>query len=488
MPSVPAYDWPRVDEFIDRTAEIDRLESWWDSDERMPVNLYGRRRVGKSWLLRRFAHGKPAVLLVSERLTEGAQLTRFSQQLTPLLDGVAPDLPDVAALFRVLFRLARRSKVLAVIDEFPWLLGTTSREMDRTLSAIHAVMEEERDRSQLKLVVCGSAVTQMEALQSERNPLHGRLVPQELRALPYSRASAFLEGSDEQERFVRFAVSGGMPRYLAALAGGNLHDRVCDQLLRPDAPLWNEGRTIVGQELREPAVHFSVLEQLASGEKVVGELADALKTRSGPVSKYLATLADLRLVRKDLPHGASPTDRGSHWVLQDPFLRFWFRFVFPYQADLEAGLAPEDLFDSEIAPQLSDHVAPVFEDLCRERVRATMGGQATRVGRWWGNSLDQLRQTGERTTEEIDVVGTARKRVTLVGEIKWTSRLLGEKILYDLAEYKVPALEQAGFRLARAMTTVLFSRSGYSDGLRSRAEGNDRLVLVDVDRMLSAQT
>lgn len=487
MTSVPSYEWPRVEEFIDRTTELDRLEAWWAGDERMPVNLYGRRRVGKSWLFRRFAQGKPAVLLVAERLAEGAQLTRFSHQLAPMLNGVEPDLPDVTTLFRVLFRLARGQKVLAVIDEFPWLLGTTSKEVDRTLSAIQAVMEEERDRSQLKLVLCGSAVTQMEALQAERSPLHGRLVPLELRALPYRQAGQFLDGDDAQDRFVRFAVAGGMPRYLAALAGGDLRTRVCDQLLRPDAPLWNEGRTIIGQELREPAMHFSVLEQLAAGEKPVGELADALRSKSGPVSKYLSLLADLRLVRKELPYGASPTDRGSHWVLEDPFLRFWFRFVFPFQADLEAGLEPSDLFDSEIAPGLANHVAPVFEDLCREHVRATMGTIATRVGRWWGNSLNQLRRSGERTTEEIDAVGTARKRVTLVGEAKWSSKPLGERILHDLANYKIPALAQAGFKLASEPTTVLFSRSGYSDGLHARAECNDKLVLVNVDDMLSTQ-
>lgn len=485
MTTVPTYVWPRVGEFIDRNAEIDRLGTWWASDERMPINLYGRRRVGKSWLFRRFAHGKPAVLLVAERLAEGAQLTRFAEQLTPMLGGVTPDLPDVAVLFRVLFRLARDQKVLAVIDEFPWLLGTTSKEAERTLSGIQAVLEEERDRSQLKLVVCGSAVSQMEALQSERSPLHGRLVPLELRALPYRRARQFLDGDDAQGGFVRFAVAGGMPRYLAALGGGDLRDRICDQLLRPDAPLWNEGRTIVGQELREPAMHFAVLEQLASGEKEVGELADALRTKSGPVSKYLSLLADLRLVRKELPYGASPSDRGSHWVLDDPFLRFWFRFVFPFQADLEAGLAPGDLFDSEIAPDLSSHVAPVFEDLCREYVRANMGATATRVGRWWGNALNRLRQSGERSTEEIDVVGTARKRVTLVGEVKWTSKPIGERILADLADYKVPALEQDGFKLANKLTTVLFSRSGYSSGLRARAKDDDNLVLVDIDEMLS---
>ncbi len=151
MTRVLPYVWPRVEESIDRTAEIDRLKTWWAGDERMPVNLYGRRRVGKSWLFRRFSHGKPAVLLVAERMAEGAQLTRFAKQLTPPLGGVAPDLPDVAVLFRVLFRMARDQELLAVIDESPWLLETTSTEVERTLSAVQAVMEEERDRSQLKL-------------------------------------------------------------------------------------------------------------------------------------------------------------------------------------------------------------------------------------------------------------------------------------------------------------------------------------------------
>lgn len=482
----PVYDWPRVSEFLDRSDELERLEAWWnDADDRMPVNLHGRRRVGTSWLLRRFAHGKPSVLLVAERLAEAALLSRFSPQLAPMFGGVAPELTDVAALFRVLFRVARDHKMLAVIDEFPWLLGSTSAQADTTLSAIQAVMEQERDRSQLKLVLCGSAVAQMEALQAQRNPLHGRLVALELRALPYARASAFLSDVGVQDRFVRFSVSGGMPRYLTALAGGSLRERVCDQLLVPDAPLWDEGRTIVGQQLREPAMHFAVLEQLACGEKQMGELADALRTTSGPVSKYLSVLADLRLVRKDLPYGASPTDRGSYWVLQDPFLRFWFRFVFPYQADLEAGLRAEDLYDREIEPALAEHVAPVFEDLCREHTRRSFGGAATRVGRWWGNSLNRLRKQGARTTEEIDIVGTACKRVTLVGEVTWTNEPLGEKILDDFATYKIPALEQDGFRLADKVTTVLFSRSGYCAGLRARAQSDQHLHLIDVDQMLS---
>lgn len=481
----PHYSWPRVDEFVDRLGELERLESWWGSAERMPVNLYGRRRVGKSWLFRRLAHDKPALILVAERLAEGAQLARFADQITPLFNGVSPDIRDVGTLFQVLFRLAHDDKILVVIDEFPWLLGSTAKDVTRTLSVIQAVMEEERDRSHLKLVLCGSAVTQMEALQSESNPLHGRLLPLELRPLPFVHASQFFDDEDVKDRFVRFAIAGGMPRYLSALAGGNLRERVCDQMLQPDAPLWNEGRIIVSQELREPAVHFATLEQLAPGEKEVGELSNSLRIGTSPLSKYLDQLAQLRLVRKELPFGAAANARGGHWMLDDPFLRFWFRFVFPYQADLEAGLPPSDLFDTEIGPALAEHVSPVFEGAAREYVRARMGTTATRVGRWWGNSLNSLRQSGERSSEEIDVVGTARNQVTVVGEAKWTSKPLGPKILHDLETFKIPALEQAGLKVAGKPRIVLFSRSGYTDELQVRADSDDRLVLVDIEQMLS---
>lgn len=482
---VQDYRWPLLDEFLDRDAELERLDRWWDSAERMPMNVYGRRRVGKSWLLRRFANGKPAVVLVAERLAEGSQLARFAEQLAPLNGGIAPALPDVGSLVRTLYRLARDERLLVVLDEFPWLLGTTQAVVEQTLSSIQAVMEEERDRSRLKLIVCGSAVAQMEALQAERNPLHGRLVPLEVRALPFDRARLFLPGLEPTDAFTRFAIADGMPRYLAALAGGTLAESVCSQLLRPDAPLWNEGRAIVGQELREPAVHFAVIEQLASGDKELNEIANAVRMDGARLSKYLATLEDLRLVRRDLPLQAVSTRRGGHWVLEDAFIRFWFRFVFPYQADLESGLAAEDLFHTEIEPQLAQHVAPVFERACREHVRRRMGTSATQVGRWWGNALHELRRAGTRTTEEIDVVGISRNRVTVVGEAKWTAAPLDGSVLDQLEAFKVPALRQDGFRLAAETTTVLFSRSGYSDALRGRAEHDDRLILVDVARMLS---
>ena len=430
------YRWPLVDEFLDREDELARLEEWWDGDERMPINLYGRRRVGKSWLLRRLAHDKPAVILSSERLAPGTQLLRFATLLEPGL-GVRPEIPDLATLFRVLFRLASKTRALVVIDELPWLLPATTAGVERALSSIQAVMEEERDSSQLKLVLCGSAISQMQALMSERGPLHGRLRALEIRPLRYPQARFFLDTLDTVQRIERFAITGGMPRYLSELGHGDLKRVICSRVLDRDGPLWNEGRAVLEQELKQSGVYFSILEQLASGEKEVEEIASAARIENTVVSRYLATLAELRIVRRKLPAGAARSSRGGHWELSDPFLRFWFRFVFPFQAELEAGLKPEDLWDSTVKPALSNHVAPVFEDLCRDWTRTSYGRAAQRFGSWWGNSRNDLRRTGQRTTEEIDIVGLSSARVTVIGECRWRNRAMDGNILNEIDDYKL---------------------------------------------------
>jgi AAA+ ATPase superfamily predicted ATPase len=480
----PVYEWPLADEFLDRVEDLARLEAWWAAADRRPVALMGRRRVGKSWLFRRFAHQKPAALLVAEQLPAGTQLSRFADILAPFL-GVRPDLPDTAALLRACYRAARDEKLLVVIDELPWLLGSSAEEATRALSGIQAVMEEERDTSPLKLILCGSHVGQMEALFGERNPMHGRLVRHEVRPVPFPEAGPFVGHLHGVAAFERYAVAGGMPLYLERLAAGSVRSAVCREILDRSGSLFNEGRAVVDQELREPRVYFGILEQLAAGEKQLNEIAQPLRMDGGAVAKYLAVLVDLRLVTRRAPFGAEPTSRGGHWRLEDPFLRFWFRFVFPFQADLESGLKAADLYDGEVGPMLADHVAPVFEDWCRTWLRDHRAAVASRLGSWWGRAANDLRRRKERTTEEIDAVGSMRSRITLLAECKWTNRPLGPAIVADIDDYKIPALRDAGFRVADEPRIVLFARAGYSAALQDLAARDGRIELIDVAKELA---
>ena len=167
-------------------------------------------------------------------------------------------------------------------------------------------------------------------------------------------------------------------------------------------------------------------------------------------------------------------------------MRFWFRFVFPFQADLEAGLGANALFDAEVAPMLADHVAPVFEAWALEWLRANRSDVATRYGNWWGNAANEFRRTKQRSSEEIDAVGTQRGRVTVVAEAKWTNRPLTAAIVGDLDTYKIPALRQSGLKVAARPRIVLLSKSGYAKSLVALAADDDRIELVDVRAALGA--
>jgi uncharacterized protein len=473
-----------VTEFVNRADELASLERWWGSGERMPVSLYGRRRSGKSWLFRRFAHGKPGVLLVARRTAPGAQLADFAERLEPLL-GVRPSLPDLPTLFRVLFRAARDQKLLVVIDEFPYLLPSSEAETDRELTAIAAVMEEEREESELKLILCGSLVSQMESLLAERGPLHGRLVPLRLQPLPFPEARRFLADLEPLEQFERYAVAGGMPRYLSDLGGaGELVDVLCERVLNPNTALWDEGRTILDQELREPKVYFAVLQLLAGGDKESNEIVQVLRSDAQRVSKYLKTLEDMKVVSRRLPVGSEPGSRGGHWHLRDPFFRFWFRFVFPYQDELETGLGCRELYEAEVAPGLSSHVAPEFEEFCRWWTRQNHGAKATAVGPWWGHALHEHRRAGTRFTEEIDVVGLSRNKVTLIGEARWRTAAMDLDYLRGIEQCKLPALRQSRLTVVERPLVLLFSRAGYTDALVAAAADRADVVLVDVPAAL----
>jgi hypothetical protein len=241
---------------------------------------------------------------------------------------------------------------------------------------------------------------------------------------------------------------------------------------------------ILEQELTEPKVYFAALEALAGGDKGSGELASALRSDAQRVSKYLGVLTQMRLIERKLPAGAEPNSRAGRWHLRDPFFRFWFRYVLPYQDDLETGTPPATLYDTEVSETLADHVGQEFEQFCRQWVRATQ--PVSRVDAWWGPALHTFRRAGTRSTEEIDVVGTARGRVTIVGEVRWRTKQTDADQLRDIEEYKLPALRQSGVKVAQRPQILLFSRGGYTTRLKAAIKSRDDVTLVDVHEMLSA--
>jgi uncharacterized protein len=434
--------------------------------------------VGKSWLFRAFAHGKPALVFAANERGTADQLAHFADQLEPTL-GFRPDFgDDFARFFRALFRLARDQDILAVIDEFPWLVASDPRLPSLLFSAI----EEEQD-SRLRLILCGSHVSQMEEIFAEKNPLGGRFRRLRVRPLSFFQALPFLPGLDAAEALTRYAVAGGMPYYLRSLGADQpLRDLVVSLILSPRGPLYDEPRSVLSQELRKPNNYFSILSALASGfDMTQTELRAHTRLGAGTLSKFLQTLQSLDMVEPYSPvtelHRAA---RSRRYRIRDPFLRFWFRFVFDVQEQFDAGMDPGRYFDAQVRPHLAELTAPIFEEVARAWVLREFQDRVTRIGGWWGRALDHLRRTRERDGEEIDVVALNGRSVTVVGECRWRSEQMGLDVLHDLRESKLPALRQSGVRIAADCKIVLFAKAGFTSSLRSEAARSDvRLVAAD---------
>lgn len=480
--SVPTYEWAAEEQFLGRANILARLESWWSDTTLEPVNLFGRRRVGKSWLFRKFAHGKPAIVLVVENSSPAQQLSKLAEQLEPYLIA-KPEIKDITTFFRILYELTKNEKALVIIDEFPNLLGGTDSERETSLSSIQAVMEQYRDKSKIKLILCGSAIAQMEALQGERSPLHGRLIPLELVPLTFKEARDFFEGDDILDQFTRYSITGGMPRYLALLGKGDFLTLIASKIVDPNAPLFDEVPSLLAAELKEVGTYYSILSELSGHPKARGQIADAVGKKTTSLGHYLERLEAMRLLKAKHPVGAAPDSRASQYECVDGFVRFWFRFVAPYIADLESGRDARAHVDHFIYPNLAEHASIEFEHIFRRWVRQEYP-QARMVGSWWGNSANVHRAAGVRSSEEIDVVGLAAKKVVVLGEAKWTNGALPYDVLSDLNNFKIPALIDGGLAMEINHEIVLTSRSGFTQNLESTVGSMPHVHLIDAADML----
>lgn len=452
------------------------MDDWWLHDDDHPVMVvYGRRRTGKSWLFRRFADGKDAIILVCDRRSTGAQLEKFAAHLVPVLR-FQPALGSMTDLFQVLYGLD--GKRLVVIDEFPELFGTRKHPD----SELMAVLEEVWGTTKIKLLLCGSHIGTMHSILRSRAPLHGRARPMLVQPFPFQVAKEFLGRHQRVELVERYAIAGGMPRYLNLFnRSGSLKSLICNLLLNPNGTLFQEPRTVLEMELSETAVYFSLVEALANKKALEwGDLVNASGVDSGTASKYMSVLNDLRIVDKIAP-AFTPSGRGRRrrYRVKDHLTRFWFRFVFPFQDALGSDLSPEAHYARSVEPYLTDFVSATFEDLCRSWIAQMYQHTTDSVDAWWGNALNRLRATGSRTTEEIDVVGCHRRTATVIGEVKWTDAPMERSVLNDLRRFKIPALQQAGIDVGPA-EIVLISKSGFAHDLATDAtESGVRLVQLD---------
>ncbi len=463
--------------FTNRERELEALEQRYASDRAELFVLYGRRRVGKTELLREFCRDKRHIFYVADLGTEATALAEFTRQISTFAygrpDAISP-FTSWDAAFEFLVPYAREERLVVVIDEFTYLVQINPA----IPSILQRLWDTRLKDTRIMLILCGSYVGMMEQhVLAYRSPLYGRRTGQwKLAPLDFWAAQAFFPRLSSEDKVRTFAVLGGIPAYLVHFQDvDDLMTAIEENILTPGAFLYEEPRFLLLEELRDPHKYFAVLEAIAFGRTRHNEIAQVAGINPSSLGFYLDTLQEMDLVERVVPATVEKPHKYKRAIyrLKDNFFRFWFRFIYPNRSILEGGDVA--YVRRHVERFLDEFTALIFEEISRQYIMrlyrtGRLAWTPERIGAWWDGK------------EEIDVVAVNfREGHVLLGECKWSTRPIGMGVLQAL-------MTKAGrLPLGRwqDVTYALFSRSGFTDEVRQYAEVRENVVLVGLEEVVA---
>ncbi|KAB7790370.1 ATP-binding protein [Bifidobacterium leontopitheci] len=409
--------------FVAREHELQVLNRLFDSDSFEMVVLYGRRRVGKTTLIDEFVKGKRVLYFTAVQQSAKLNLADFSRAVFSFF-GMPDSTPSFGgwpdALSFVVDRARQTGeRVVFVFDEFPYAAAAEHALPSMLQIAIdHGFLD-----TKVTMILSGSNEGFMENdVLGRKSPLYGRRTAQ-IRLLPfdYADAAKFLPDTSAQDLVRYYATFGGTPYYLARIRESDgFESNVLRLMFDGLGVLREEPIMLLRQELREPALYYSILRSIASGNATPKLIAEHAGVEADSVGAYLKTLVDLRLIERKVPFGDDPAkSRKGMYVVDDPFFAYWFRFVGRNMSILDGGISESVARRLAFGPAFDTYVGQQFETICRQWLfRANAAGElpfiATQFGKWWGTDPVAREQT------DIDVVAADPiAKTMLLGECKW---------------------------------------------------------------------
>ena len=454
----------------------------------------GRRRQGKTYLLRSLAAATGGFFFEAAEATEAESLRMFGAALARQAGSPADfSFPGWEEALRYFVTLAGPDPVPLIIDEFPYLVKASPALPSLLRREIDSRGPSQQGGSRARILLCGSAMSVMGGLLAGNAPLRGRAgLEMVIKPFGYRDAARFWGVADPGLAAQLHAIVGGTPAYRrqfvrddAPASRDDFDDWVVRSVLNPDRPLLREARYLLAEEtdIRDPALYHSVLAAIAARNQTWGGIASYIGRKTSDIAHPLTVLEDAGLVTREADAFRAGRTR---YHITEPLITFYEAIMRPRWADLELGLGAEVWADAR--PAFGSQVTgPHFEALCRDFARAE-GRQV--FGRPAGEvASGTVADPANKTQIEIDVavLAPARpgepRRVISLGEAKWgkvmTLRHV-ERLRRARALLAVKGYDTTGATLA------CYSGAGFDPALQAAAQASD-VLLIGAERLYQPQ-
>lgn len=455
--------------FYGRQSQRKQLRQMLSREEMQTALIYGRRRVGKSELIKQVLREEriTGIYYECKETTEKNNVGSLSELIGETFQFPKPSFADIEDLLKYLFEKSEEAGFVLVLDEYPYLRATVTG-LD---SILQSLIDKYRSTSKIKFIICGSHIDIMKSLLDSQNPLYGRIDRTvNLQPMDYYESALFYESFSMEDRVRLYSVFGGIPHYNRLIDPSlSVQENVMELIASTGARLENEVSMYLRSEISKITNANEVFEALAKGYSRFSDILSQSHVSSSPtLVDVLNKLIAMGLVRKEAPINDEHNRRKAGYYIADQLSLFYYRYCFRYASQLSV-MDPEVFYDRYIREDFETKYVPAaFEEICRQYlIRMNRAGKLAepfdKIGRYWYDDPET------KTNGEFDLVTEDPK-----GYVFYEAKFRSEPLSKSRIIQEIMQVQRTGLKCYRY---GFISRSGFD------LEPEDDMELISLEQL-----
>ena len=426
--------------FYGRKQEVSLLNRIFISEQMQTAMVYGRRRVGKSELIKYSLKNQDikSIYYECKETTEMNNVDSLAGIIAEVFDFPKPSFNSLEELLRFIFNYSVKEPLIFVLDEYPYIRNAV-KGID---SILQSIIDEYRNTAGIKFVICGSYVDIMKSLLGSSNPLYGRIDRTiNLKAMDYKEASEFYKRFSDEDKVRIYSVFGGIPYYNRLIDDSlSVRENIIELIASNGARLENEVSMYLKSEINKIANANEVIEALAKGYSRFGDILSQSHVSSSPtLADVLDKLIKMDLVSKIYPINDENNKRKTGYYISDQLSLFYYRYCFRYASQMI--IMNQDVFYDRFIKEDFDkwYVPHGFENICKQYLIAKnregkLEDPFVKIGKYWYDPET-------RTNGEFDFVTLDSK-----GYIFYEAKFRAEPVNKKMVEEEIAQVQKTGFK------------------------------------------